>query len=460
MADDAGEWHEPLASDVARYSDAELDDLFDESKRKHGMCVIDVSDPDNLPDSSMNRLSPSQARVDLDQVTARLLETSTPGPDMMRRDRSPPAPLSPPESAERRHYEALIRAGGRPCYPIEELEDVMNDPRAYREALQPWVHHADMDPPGWEVFQRQLSSWEGFRAWQNAYRDGNSGTAHPSVDSALQHYIRHRSLVPRSMSYIRILQRFQSRHRVREDATNADEQDRLSTWFDYIAYMVCLYAQCLASRDRLQTEFDRAWSSLQASVALELFETLDYIRTRDAKLQQDEALLHAARDFEGAKLALSKLSPSEFDSSDPETSKMRIPATKRLLVAAAVKRVQETQAALDLARERDRHFVTFYLRIRDYEIVQDELERLLRQMDWASDQALLIEAEEDQLDSAGHDEALGVSVMFRYAESGVGRTKKRDSTDDGNVEDGPANKPRASEAKKRKTQPEEPAARC
>lgn len=56
MADTTGEWHKPLARDVAEYSDAELNQFLDESKRRHGMYVIDVSDPENLPDSFFHRL--------------------------------------------------------------------------------------------------------------------------------------------------------------------------------------------------------------------------------------------------------------------------------------------------------------------------------------------------------------------------------------------------------------------
>ncbi|KAK8077066.1 hypothetical protein PG996_003236 [Apiospora saccharicola] len=56
MADNADQWQKPLARDVAEYSDAKLDEFLEKSKGRHGMYVIDVSEPENLPDSFINRL--------------------------------------------------------------------------------------------------------------------------------------------------------------------------------------------------------------------------------------------------------------------------------------------------------------------------------------------------------------------------------------------------------------------
>jgi hypothetical protein len=47
-------------------------------------------------------------------------------------------PASPPENYETRSYHELISDGGRPSYPISLLDDVANNPGAYREILLPW----------------------------------------------------------------------------------------------------------------------------------------------------------------------------------------------------------------------------------------------------------------------------------------------------------------------------------
>lgn len=164
--------------------------------------------------------------VDLDQITARLLATLATRPDTTtRRDLSPTPPLSPPGSAERRLYEALVRAGGRPSYPIEKLEDVMNEPRGYRDVLRPWVYHVDSDPSEWEVFQRQLTSWEAFCEWQKAYMDDSSKTAQRAVDNAVQHFNRQRRDIHHSSTYANALERFQAKQCVQGGRKNAEDHD-------------------------------------------------------------------------------------------------------------------------------------------------------------------------------------------------------------------------------------------
>ncbi|KAK8133402.1 hypothetical protein PG984_005414 [Apiospora sp. TS-2023a] len=344
MADNADQWQKPLARDVAEYSDAKLDECLEKSKGRHGMYVIDVSDPENLADSVINRLreranAPARPQViDLDQVTARLLATPATRPATTRRDRSPTAPLPPPGSAERRDYEELIRAGGRPCYSIEKLDDLMNNPRAYREVLRPWVHNVDMNRPEWEVFGRQLSNWKGFRGWQKAYMDDSSKMAHRAIGNALKQFQPLHHQIPHLSSYGEALDILQARQYVRVHRPNAEEQNGLSTWYDYIAYTCHRCAQRATSLERLQPEFKEAWTGLKEAVVLKPFETLEYIRTEDAKLQHNAALRGAARDLEAAKLALSKLVPSDFDPSDLEASRMRVPLPKRRLLAASVKR--------------------------------------------------------------------------------------------------------------------------
>ncbi|KAK7977165.1 hypothetical protein PG988_004655 [Apiospora saccharicola] len=230
--------------------------------------------------------------------------------------------------------------------------------------------------------------------------------AHRAIGNALKQFqpLHHR--MPHPSCYGKALNILQARQFVRENRPKAEEHDGLSTWYDYIAYTCHLCAERATSLGRLQPEFDEAWTGLKGSVALEPFETLEYIRTRDGKLQQHAALRRAASELEAAKLALSKLVPSVFDSSDLEASRMRVPLPKRRLLAAAVKRVKETQAGFNVAKERDRHYVAFYLQTRDHKNTQDDLERLLRHMDWALGQITLIEAETDQSKSTGHDQKL------------------------------------------------------
>ncbi|KAK8095044.1 hypothetical protein PG997_001729 [Apiospora hydei] len=452
MAPSAEQWQAPLARDVAAYNDAELDAFLEESKRRHGAYVVDVADPENIPDEFITRLrdranAPARSQaIDLDQVTTRLLAASA-ETDTAQRDRSPTAPLSPTGSSERRHYEALVRAGGRPCYPIEELDDVMNDPHAYRDVLRPWVYHEDMNPSEWEVFQRQLSNWEGFRDWQKAIRDESWESSLRAVRVALSDFNRRRK--PGFSSYVVAAQKLMETTTPFipfELRPNTEEQDQLSTWTEYLVYARSLYTHCATTSQNLQIKLDAAWHSFESSVKLKPFETRDYVSSRDAKLRQTAAVRDAAAAFEAAKMDLSKLVPSDFDPSDLEASRLRAPPPKRRLLAAAVKRVKEAQAALVQAKERDGHYAKFYQATRDYESTRDDVGRLRRQLDWAEKQYALVKAEQDQSRPAHHD-----SVVERS------RKRRRSIHDRG--EDGTAAQRRAPGAKKQRLQTPNPAAR-
>lgn len=45
-----------LASELAAFTDAELDHYLEASRLPNGDCMVQVVDPDNLPDSFINRL--------------------------------------------------------------------------------------------------------------------------------------------------------------------------------------------------------------------------------------------------------------------------------------------------------------------------------------------------------------------------------------------------------------------
>ncbi len=73
----------------------------------------------------------------------------------------------------------LVAEGGRPCYPISDLETVVQNPGAHREVRRYWHWYDEVpDDPnfpdvtwlGWQVFQKQLTRWREFRNWQRDKR--------------------------------------------------------------------------------------------------------------------------------------------------------------------------------------------------------------------------------------------------------------------------------------------------
>lgn len=45
-----------LARDIVAYNDAELDEYLEESSKNGGLRTVTVEDPENLPESFLNRL--------------------------------------------------------------------------------------------------------------------------------------------------------------------------------------------------------------------------------------------------------------------------------------------------------------------------------------------------------------------------------------------------------------------
>ncbi|KAJ2897317.1 hypothetical protein MKZ38_004799 [Zalerion maritima] len=137
-----------LARDIIAYNDAELDQYLEENHLNGGALAVDIVDPENLPESFIQRLSAGHAvqsrPLDLNQLNARLLEipadnTISPRPSSRESDRKSlvTLPPIPPEEYERGYYNKLISDGGRPLYPIDFLDERLQP--AYDEAWKTLV---------------------------------------------------------------------------------------------------------------------------------------------------------------------------------------------------------------------------------------------------------------------------------------------------------------------------------
>ena len=83
------------------------------------------------------------------------------------------------KESETKAHTRLVAEGGRPCYPISELEHVFQNPGDHREILRHWHQYlevpdnpddSNMDWLDWQVFQTQLTRWREFRKWQRDNR--------------------------------------------------------------------------------------------------------------------------------------------------------------------------------------------------------------------------------------------------------------------------------------------------
>ncbi|KAI0184601.1 hypothetical protein EV127DRAFT_474153 [Xylaria flabelliformis] len=377
MANTWNEPRKPLARSIAAYSDAELDTFLQESMRKHGVQLIDVEDPENLSETFINRLKDRSTAhtwskaVDLDQVAARLL-TIPNDTDTSRRAGSPTPtePLPPDDFYERRAYDNLIRTGGRPCYPIEMLEDVMADPKAFSEMLHPWVYYTDAIPPQWDVFEAQWNSWGLFRRWQQFFR-GNFGDWDRSIPDLQRLYNSFaRCASPGFSGYV--------------------EADKLSTWIEYLAFAYYFHDEYARSVIRQQSTFDEAWKKLEASVDLEPFETQEYVVSTESSLDREAKRRKAQKAVITAQSELEKLMASVPNLNSPD---LRLEPLKCRQLEAAAKQLQETRATLKAVRTRSEHFTTFHITRGSHKIAKHKEELHQRHLQWILKQVPVVEAE-------------------------------------------------------------------
>ncbi|KAK8861834.1 hypothetical protein PGQ11_008069 [Apiospora arundinis] len=385
MASAAVHGQEVRARGIVAYSDAELIDYLDRNSN-----VVSVSDPENLPESFINRLRdiskapPPSCPVDFNQVAARLLAIpdsarsnaeSDDGSDGSRSRLSTTEPYSPGATLEKELYRKLVQAGGRPCYPIDMLDDVMRDPKAHRELLKPWMYHAEQKTPDWQVFDRQLKQWQGFREWQSRHR-GVTDPAHYqnlAVEKLYKYFKRRRT--PDFSGYteaVKILlhkQGFQHPFELREDA---EQQDRLSTWMEYLAFAYCFYEQSAAV-------------------------------VTHSSFQRFNERCDARQDYAAANAALSQLKEAEPESPDLRGLPLVSQDQHLAHLKAAEAQVRKTKATMDAIMERSQHFATFQQTVSTYEHHRTEMGRRFRQLQWTMEQVPLVEAERNQSASPSHD---------------------------------------------------------
>ncbi|KAK4143515.1 uncharacterized protein C8A04DRAFT_28707 [Dichotomopilus funicola] len=147
------------ASEVAVFTDAELDDFLEASCLPNGDRVVEVEDPDNLPESFLQRLRQRH-------------HVAAPFPPQAPRHLV--APLHRRTCTKNRWKKKKRRItsssdGGRPFYPIELLPSISRNPEQYPDILRPWAEPSK--PPLWNIFSTQWWLWFCFRGYQDANRE-------------------------------------------------------------------------------------------------------------------------------------------------------------------------------------------------------------------------------------------------------------------------------------------------
>ncbi|KAJ4307301.1 hypothetical protein N0V88_000684 [Collariella sp. IMI 366227] len=388
--------------DVLAFSDAALTRYMTEHRRPDGRFELDNIDGwDTLPARDRakfaERLRAGATKaaeanrshaVDLDQVTARLLGAST------NNSASPPRCLQvaqTPEDLEKRQIQDL-------------LDEVSTNPHEYHELLQPWLEYPDSrEAYNWmTIFQRQLTSWEYFLAWRNERRGIYDYDAEYSLyveriqrGYALYRLTQNLAELEADLSSDKKGFDLSEQRRRREqygllEVGDGDgfpayaeavtkrlaehgftqtfqldpdpaQQDKLTTWIEYLCYGYCWRDRCIENLRDLQPEYDDAWKQLVDAGVLKSGETEERLRTTESAMQRQSEEDAAAKEVELARSAAGAvLAAKDQAIKDPGSSNLTPQACIQMIDKAHT-RLDKATAALKRVKRRG-NLITDFIR--------------------------------------------------------------------------------------------------
>ncbi|ATY66999.1 hypothetical protein A9K55_000802 [Cordyceps militaris] len=399
-------------SEIAEMSDAELAEFMKRCRLPNGNYDLSVDDWHKLSHDERGRLarileakkrdlaaSPTACSysLDLDDLDARLRQvspkgsfSSRPEPQVFERQRVPTPPIER-HKFELRAYHQLLENGGRPLYPVSLINNMHNDPDSYAEILLPWQEDfLDIRAEG--IFERQLRRWQDFRKWQNDNRgcEDDDGGYHAYVEREkrlikedmteeagaeliakieadpsrlktgwnLQQFLRsqdrrfnmehgcqgfhdYKAAVKRRLARHGFTQPFE----LDEDSKN---QDKLTTWIEYLNCEYWWLDKYVSDIERLQPEHDRLWQALVNKNVLEPHETKEFVRTPESGMETQTAKNKALIAVQQAELKakqihkLTQEDPNRFDIPSDKRISMMKKSTENLL--AAKRQLEQTYA--------------------------------------------------------------------------------------------------------------------
>ncbi|KAI1733524.1 hypothetical protein F4680DRAFT_454864 [Xylaria scruposa] len=375
------------ARDIVAYSDAELDQYLEEHGLEGGAIHVDVKDPENLPPSFIQRLrdwaerasNTHQSRpvdadqlasrlhdiclcpADADQLTSRRWDTSLrlllENPSGYSSGDTTP-PRIPDEVLEREYYNTLVREGGRPSYSVDLIDEVLQHPLSHWDMLRPWVEYPpdeDPDPEEEEGLRElsallpQLMNWIRFRRWQRHNRKDYIG-----FDSSYAHVRGEERAFPDCNEAVKTLLAeydFTRPFQLHKDPT---QQDRLTTWIEYLGYQCWVHLRCTQRIKRMKPAYDIAWKNLVDSNVLRPFETEEYVLdTWKCGPQHQSDRDEATRAVESAKRAAKVVVASMYnDAHNPKGARLTSQQRMQRMLAAK-SRLETATESLALVKKRN-----------------------------------------------------------------------------------------------------------
>ncbi|KAM0355689.1 hypothetical protein ACHAPU_000074 [Fusarium lateritium] len=170
---------------------------------------------------------------------------------------------------EKAFHDSLTKAGGRPWYDRELIDQVAKDPINYAELLDYWKQ----DPTGthkeeWMIFERQSERWNQFRRYQLRMRR--------NLDSLEEYRVRCMKRLSRHLPNTPI--------HMKQDPT---EQDPLSRWLEYFCFELAEW-KTYSWYKRHHQKYESAWQTLVESKVLKTHETRVQIEDVEYKPPDDD----------------------------------------------------------------------------------------------------------------------------------------------------------------------------
>lgn len=299
-------------------------------------------------------------------------------------------------------YHALVNEGGRPSHPLSLLQSIVSAPGEYRDILAFWQDQSDE----WQVFSKQLSRWQMFRAHQRAARDPDRYPNH--IEELTERLERHSFQLP--PTFDKAPNGF-SRH--------IDRQNKLATWIEYLNYEFTRRDEYDKWLETCQPGYDAALAQLMDAQVLKPFEkvrtpTNDICRPSSLEVtQRRDERRKAVEACENAKKRLHWRDPLGVAKTSQDTEQQ-----ERLYT--------EARERLRLINKRAYIVSDFARKTHTYRFALDRSERHELLLRWILDQIPLIEdelkedeqsssASEIQGDSIGYDHQVEPSFpRFRW----------------------------------------------
>lgn len=326
----------------------------------------------------------------------------------------------------------LVSDGGRPCYPIALVQAFSENTGAYPGLADPWLRN------GWEVFDIQLDHWHRFLQWQQLIRgiydsdaayvryasktklmmdfyhdpEAQELEANPlhlmeswkQVETRLnpdwkhlangdnlpplikgQPFLTHVEVVKYRLSQRGVAHNIQ----LKEDGK---QQDKLSTWLEYLAYQYAWCDRYARQLKRRQLRFDQEWERLVASGVLHDWETAEYLGTDPSGFERQGEINAAYRPVGYAEKAVEALLSEIEKCKQQSPSNPRLQELERSLAEAKSKEVTARQG-YEVVMARLQPIRRFIRTTGNYRETQRNIQKNGELAQWILDQLSLVEAE-------------------------------------------------------------------